>query len=206
MGSSSGYPLPEHAGPSEAPFEITKHDWSSSMKHLLGKSSFVTAAIILAFGALSISSADATSTSAATKSNPAAYSFNAKTVKGGNFSGHELAGKPAVLWFWAPWCAICRGEAPDLAALASSFKGKIKVVGVAGLGPVKDMKQFVAQTHTGNFTHLADVSGVIWQRFQVVSQPSFVFITSKGTMYREVGSLSKTDLFTLTKQLIAKSR
>jgi thiol-disulfide isomerase/thioredoxin len=205
MEPSSGYPLPENQSRGDTQTEITKHDWSSSMKNLSGKRSFVTVGLILALAALSISPSDATSYLKVSKSNSPAYSFNARTVKGGNFRGQELVGKPAVLWFWAPWCAICRGEAPDLAALADSFKGKINVVGVAGLGPVKDMKQFVADTHTGNFVHLADVRGVIWQRFQVVSQPSFVFITSKGVMYREVGSLSKTDLYALTKRLIAKS-
>jgi hypothetical protein len=28
--------------------------------------------------------------------------FAAKTVDGRDFSGQSLAGKPAVLWFWAP--------------------------------------------------------------------------------------------------------
>jgi thiol-disulfide isomerase/thioredoxin len=32
--------------------------------------------------------------------------FDAKTVDGKDFSGQSLAGKPAVLWFWAPWCPV----------------------------------------------------------------------------------------------------
>jgi hypothetical protein len=31
-------------------------------------------------------------------------SFAGTTVEGKPFSGASLAGKPTVLWFWAPWC------------------------------------------------------------------------------------------------------
>lgn len=139
------------------------------------------------------------------KTESAVYNFTARTVQGKAFAGKALAGKPTVLWFWAPWCSICRGESSDLVALAKSFKKKINLVGVASLGPVKDMKAFITSTHTGNFAHIADVSGSVWNRFQVVSQPSFVFISKNGTAYREVGTLSKRDLFTLTRELIKRA-
>lgn len=135
----------------------------------------------------------------------AAFQFTATTVDGKHFVGASLAGKPSVLWFWAPWCTICRGESPDLVALANAYKGKINIVGVASLGPVGDMKNFVKETHTGLFTHIADPKGDIWNRFEIISQPSFILITKSGVPYRFVGSLPKSALFSLTSQLIQKA-
>jgi thiol-disulfide isomerase/thioredoxin len=48
-----------------------------------------------------------------------ALDFHGPTVDGQEFDGAALAGTPVVLWFWAPWCTICRAEAPDVAAVAA---------------------------------------------------------------------------------------
>ena len=48
-------------------------------------------------------------------------SFTGTTLEGASFDSSTLAGKPAVLWFWAPWCTVCRAEAPDVATVAAQF-------------------------------------------------------------------------------------
>jgi thiol-disulfide isomerase/thioredoxin len=35
----------------------------------------------------------------------------------------QLHGSPVLMFFWAHWCADCKGEAPILARLRSEFKG-----------------------------------------------------------------------------------
>jgi len=154
---------------------------------------------------IALPSAQAISLAHSNNANSAVYNFKATTLQGKNFPGLTLAGKPSLLWFWAPWCSICRGESPDLVALSKAYKGKINLVGVASLGPVGDMKKFVSDTHTSTFTHLADPNGLIWGRFNIISQPSFVFISKSGVTYRLVGSLSKSDLFSLTDEIIKKA-
>lgn len=171
----------------------------------LGKRVALIAALILVLNPILLQSAPALTFQSAEKKNTYAYQFTAKTLKGAKFNGQVLAGKPAVIWFWAPWCVVCRGEAPNLVALSKSFKGKINVIGVAGLGQVKDMNQFVADTKTGGFLHLADTSGAVWSRFGIVSQPSFIFITATGDMYQQFGALSKADLYAFTKEIIKKA-
>ena len=37
--------------------------------------------------------------------------FTATTLSGAPFNGASLQGKPAVLWFWTPWCPFCNAEA-----------------------------------------------------------------------------------------------
>src|SRR5262245_51367834 len=49
---------------------------------------------------------------------PEQLDFTAQTIDGKQFSGASLAGKPAVLWFWAPWCPKCQAEAPTIADAA----------------------------------------------------------------------------------------
>lgn len=132
---------------------------------------------------------------------PEVLRFSAQTVDGAGFDGASLAGKPVVLWFWAPWCTVCRSEAPDVAAIAKEFGGRVQFIGVAGLGPVSDMQQFVSQTKTGGFTHLADVDGSIWNRFGIAAQPAFVFIRADGSDKSFLGGLGADDLRNMANKL-----
>jgi thiol-disulfide isomerase/thioredoxin len=133
---------------------------------------------------------------------PEQLAFTAKTVDGANFDGKSLAGKPVVLWFWAPWCSICRGEAPDIAKTAAANPG-VTFVGVAGLGEVSAMKGFVSDTGLGNLTHLADLDGSLWSRFGVAAQPAQAFIATDGTMTVVKGSMSGAELEAKVKALAA---
>lgn len=111
---------------------------------------------------------------------PAQLEFTAATTDGGELSGASLAGRPAMLWFWAPWCTICRGEAPEIARAHERFGDQVEFVGVAGLGRVDAMREFVDDTGLGMFPHLVDDDGSLWARFGVAAQPAFAFITADG--------------------------
>jgi thiol-disulfide isomerase/thioredoxin len=119
--------------------------------------------------------------------------FNAKTVDGKDFSGHSLLGGPAVLWFWAPWCPVCQGEAPMVGRIAAAHPS-VTFVGVAGLDQLPAMQQFVAKYPVGNLTHLADTDGSVWARFGVTHQPAFAFIRPDGGIDVVKGGLSEPDL------------
>ena len=41
------------------------------------------------------------------------FNFTGTTLSGAPFNGASLTGKPAVLWFWTPWCPFCNAEAPS---------------------------------------------------------------------------------------------
>ncbi|ONH26623.1 hypothetical protein BL253_24275 [Pseudofrankia asymbiotica] len=133
---------------------------------------------------------------------PAQLRFDAATVDGGRISGASLAGRPAVLWFWAPWCPICHGEAPDIARAQKKFGDKVQFVGVAGLGTVPEMRKFVADTGLGAFPHAVDDNGRLWSSFGVDEQPALAFVTADGEVRTLQGLLSEAELNMYTEQLV----
>lgn len=124
---------------------------------------------------------------------PEQLKFTASTVDGQEFSGESLAGKPAVLWFWAPWCPKCQAEAPTLAQAASSA-GDVAFVGVAAQDEVPAMQDFVTRFDLSSFPHIADTEAAVWKRFGVTYQPAYAFISSNGEITMETDQLDKDEL------------
>lgn len=133
---------------------------------------------------------------------PAAMDFTAATVEGGDLDVAALAGEPTVFWFWAPWCTVCRGEAPSVSQVAEDLDGDVTFVGVAGLGETDAMEQFVDDTGVTGFEHVIDADGSIWNGFGVVSQPSYVFVDADGETETVVGALGAEGLEDASRALI----
>lgn len=118
---------------------------------------------------------------------PEALSFTGTTVDGEPFDAKTLAGKPVVLWFWAPWCTVCQGQAPETARVAAEFEGRASVVGVAGLDQPQAMRDFVTGTEVGAFPHLSDEAGDVWKKFGITEQSVYVILDKDGkTVYEGV--------------------
>jgi thiol-disulfide isomerase/thioredoxin len=123
---------------------------------------------------------------------PEKLKFTAKTIDGKDFSGASLAGKPAMLWFWAPWCTNCQAEAPTMAEAAKS--SGVQFVGVAAQDEVPAMQDFVDRFGLGSFPHLADTDAAVWKRFGVTYQPAYAFVSSKGDIEVETDILDEQEL------------
>lgn len=55
-------------------------------------------------------------------------SANIKVVTDGDFEATVLAGgRPAIVDFWAVWCAPCRALAPIIDEVADQYAGKLDV-------------------------------------------------------------------------------
>ncbi|MFI7067213.1 redoxin domain-containing protein [Kribbella sp. NPDC050124] len=111
---------------------------------------------------------------------PEALRFSGTTLDGMTFDGATLAGKPAVLWFWAPWCPKCRAQAAETAKVAQEYQGKATIVGVAGLDDPEAMRGFVVDQNVGGFAHLSDEAGDVWERFAVTEQSTYVVLDAAG--------------------------
>ncbi|MFG3408429.1 redoxin domain-containing protein [Streptomyces sp. NPDC048142] len=137
--------------------------------------------------ATSDADADADSDGTTAPAVPQALRFTANTVDGKPFDAEALAGKPTVLWFWAPWCPKCKAQATATAKVATDYAGEANVVGVAGLDKNEAMKDFVADTGTDGFPQLSDEKGEIWKRFEVTEQSRYVILDKAGkTVYEGV--------------------
>ncbi|MEJ7726327.1 MAG: redoxin domain-containing protein [Actinomycetes bacterium] len=137
------------------------------------------------------SSADSSEAPAAV---PEQLDFTAETVDGATFDGSSLAGKDALVYFWAPWCSTCRREAPGVVDTVGSYE-ELAFVTVGGRsGDPAAMADFVADVGFDNETNVADLSGDIWARFEVTLQPAYAFVDDSGTVEIVSGPLDKDDL------------
>lgn len=121
--------------------------------------------------------------------------FTGTTLNGGTFNGASLQGKPAVLWFWTPWCPFCNQEAPGVSAVAAANPA-VTFVGISTRADVQSMQNFVAR-YGLNFTNINDVDGSIWAMFAVPWQPAYVFLRPDGTstfVNNPVSAMSQQEL------------
>lgn len=132
---------------------------------------------------------DAGRSSAASGPGATASALTADTLDGGAFDFATVSDRPTVLWFWAPWCTICRAEAPEIAAAVDRLGDDVRVLGVPGRGDEPDMRAFVEDTGVGGFDHVVDADGQIWSSYGVISQPAFAFIDTSGGVQVFNGSL-----------------
>ena len=105
--------------------------------------------------------------------------FTGTTLSGAPFNGASLQGKPAVLWFWTPWCPFCNAEAPGVSQAAAANPA-VTFVGVAAHSDVGAMQGFVSKYNL-RFITLNDADGSIWARYNVPWQPAWVFYRADGS-------------------------
>ena len=92
-----------------------------------------------------------------------------------------LGDKPAIVDFYASWCAPCRSIAPILEELADEYKGKI----------------YIYKIDTEKEEELAAAFGIR-------SIPSLLFIPMKGQPQMAQGAMSKADFVKGINDLLLK--
>jgi len=159
------------------------------------KRSLISSSLTLLIAAgylLSPIAAAGSASQASFATNKTKLTFTAKTVDGKNFSSKVLVNKkPTVIWFWAPWCAICMNESAYIVATAEKYQGKVNFVGVGALASREEMVDFVSHTGTSIFTNLNDAEGKLWNRFGVVIQPTLLIVEATGKITTKVGPSDK---------------
>jgi len=90
------------------------------------------------------------------------------------------AGKPTLLWFWAPHCTFCRAEAPDLLAFAKAHGSQVQILGLGAQDDLNQAVDFLADTSTQNLEMVWDKTGKSWLHFKVTNQPTVIVLDAKG--------------------------
>jgi thiol-disulfide isomerase/thioredoxin len=133
---------------------------------------------------------------------PASLKFTGQTLDGKSFDAATMAGKPTILWFWAPWCATCASEAMSIADLRDQYADRLNILGIAGMGNNKDMHEFVSDLEVGAVPHLDDEPGKLWKKFGITEQSTYVILDKAGKVVVK-SYLDDLQLTTKVKSLVA---
>lgn len=117
--------------------------------------------------------------------------LSAPLVGGGEVDLTEYAGRPLLLWFWAPTCSVCRREAPMIAELAARLEGRAAVQGVAWSGDEASFQAFVDEFGFG-FPSISDPDGAVFAHFGITGQPAAVFVRADGSITVARGAVEET--------------
>jgi len=91
----------------------------------------------------------------------------------------DLRGKPAAINFWASWCDPCRNEAAGIAALARSFHGRARLVGVDWSDSVTGARAFVRR-YGWRFPVLRDANGAAGDAYGIRGLPTTFILDARG--------------------------
>ena len=127
--------------------------------------------------------------------------FTGQTIDGEPFDAAALAGKPALLWFWAPWCATCAAQAGSVTNVQAEYGDRLTVLGIAGMGDNADMHEFVSDLDVGSVRNLDDEAGVLWKKFGITEQSTYVLVDRSGRIVT-TGYLDDLELTTKVKSLV----
>ncbi|MGQ0624540.1 MAG: thioredoxin-like domain-containing protein [Sporichthyaceae bacterium] len=100
-----------------------------------------------------------------------------------------VAGKPTLLWFWAPHCPFCKAEAPKVLDFQAKYGDEIEVIGLGAQDDLGQAEGFLAETKTSGLQMVWDESGKSWVHFRVTNQPTVIVLNPSGkvtkTAFRE---------------------
>lgn len=110
-----------------------------------------------------------------------------RVTKGGekvNLQSLHVAGKPTLLWFWAPHCPICKAEAPKLLDFNAKHGTTIAVLGLGAQDSLEQAGGFTQETSTTPLEMVWDSSGKSWVHYRVTNQPTVILLDGEGKVVK----------------------
>jgi len=105
----------------------------------------------------------------------------------------QIAGKPAIVNFWAAWCPFCKEELPLFEKVAREHP-EISVIGVNLQEPLSTVKNYWKKDGY-MFETLLDPKAELSQKFGVFTQPTTVFLNAAGDiLFKKNGPLTEEEL------------
>jgi len=103
----------------------------------------------------------------------------------GSLQLSSLRGKVVVLNFWASWCQPCKLEAPDLAASAKKWSGRVVVLGVDVNDPSGDARGFMRK-YGITYPIVHDNKNVTSPKYGLTGLPETFFLDRRGRIVSHV--------------------
>lgn len=117
--------------------------------------------------------------------------LEARSLDGRSIRLEDYRGRPALVYFWATWCTICKFGENGLKAVAKDYA----VITIAlRSGSDAEVRAYMQQNKI-DFATINDPEGRIAERFGVIATPTIFFLDSMGRIhFREVGFTTETGL------------
>jgi peroxiredoxin len=114
-----------------------------------------------------------------------APSFSLKALQGNSVNLSDFEGKVVFLDFWAPWCAPCREELPELDRLYRKYrKDGFEVVGICLDTPEARVTKFLQKVPV-TFQILIDKKGEAAEVYRFSGVPAGFLIDRDGIIRKQ---------------------
>lgn len=128
--------------------------------------------------------------------------FQLETLAGQSVSLGELAGKPAIINFWATWCPPCKEEMPALEAAYQQHGDKVSFLAVSVQEDKRTVSRFTQQ-YGLSLPVLLDSDGVAMNLYGVRGLPTTLFVNAEGIVVAQhMGGLTEDSLAEYLEQLV----
>ena len=108
-----------------------------------------------------------------------APSFELASVNGQQINSADLKGKPTLLYFWAPWCTVCKVSLPNLQNYYQGNKEDVNVISIAlSYEQVSDVHSAIVK-HKLSFPTLLGNEGVA-NAYKISGFPTYYLLDKKG--------------------------
>jgi thiol-disulfide isomerase/thioredoxin len=103
----------------------------------------------------------------------------------------SLAQGPALLYFWAEWCGVCRTMQNNVDAVLQDYPGMTVAV---RSDDRQKLTNYLAKNQL-NWPTINDVDGAIGQRYGIRGVPALFFINQQGSIvFTSIGYTSEWGL------------
>lgn len=181
---------------------VTARPWRSYAGLVLGVALIVGAVWVVEGGRSAEGEGASTAVSlsgargAAPKVGEAAPDFALERPDGTALALADLRGKAVVMNFWTTWCPPCRGEMPDLDALAREYREAGLVVLAVNLQEdATVVRRYASTLGLSALEIVLDKDGLVASRYNLSSLPTTYFIDREGKVRElNVGALTAKSL------------
>ena len=107
-------------------------------------------------------------------------------------------GKPAVVNFWASWCAFCIEEMPDFQLLQQQAGDRVTIIGINREESLGTARRFAGETGA-RYTLLLDLDDELGGRggpYQVIGMPTTLYIRADGSVNEVIVGLHTLERMT----------